>query len=380
MSKERGWLWMVLIIAIGAALWYRQSVFQQANTQESTSVAFITGGTGPYWQMTVAGAQAAAEKYNAELDVIMPEQSEGLAEQTKLIIGVDKESVDGIAISPVSAKAQTHLINKIVQKLPVVTFDADAPLSNRHLYVGASNYAAGQLCHKLIAEALPEGGQVIALAATLSKNNISERKLGLEEAIADRGEIDSENGIELLDVLVDDGSLEVCGENIRQAMQSNPNIAGIVALNGYQGEVILEVLEDQKKLGEIKVVAFDEANKVLNGIADGHIHATVAQDPYMYGFQAVRMLTELNHGRYSEVPIVGGGAVNVQCEPVRQDNLADFRKRLEERMNGAKQSTDSPKAESQADDSDLDDSDSNESEPESDTEVVDEAAESESAA
>ena len=335
MSNQRSWLWGVLIIAIIAAVWYRQSVFKAPPPPTTISVAFVTGGSDPYWQLTVAGARAAAEEYDAELDVIMPEQAESVAEQTQLLIGIDKDSVDGIAVSPLSAEAQTHLINQIVRTLPVVTFDSDAPLSNRQLYVGTSNYGAGQMCYKLIAEALPEGGQVAMLVATLSKDNINERKIGFEESLEEVEDVEDGKKVEIVAVLNDEGSEKTCRENIRQALADHSNLAGLVAMNGYHAPLVIEVLKDQGRLGDIKVVAFDDADETLAGIEDGTIYATVAQDPFKYGYEAVRMLTQLKAGKVAEVPIVGGGVVSVQCEAVRKDNLENHRKQLESRKQGA---------------------------------------------
>jgi len=79
----------------------------------------------------------------------------------------------------------------------------------------------------------------------------------------------------------------------------------------------------------------------------------VVQDPYMYGYEAVRMLVTLHSGDHSLVPIVGRGAVNVQCEVLRQEDVASFRQRLARRLNGEatdagdQSSTPAPEDESQ---------------------------------
>ncbi len=341
MSSKRTWLWGTLILAVAAVIWYRQSVFQSPAPPTITNVAFVTGGSGPYWQMTVSGARAAAKEYNANLEVAMPEQEESIDEQMRLLIGIDKDKVDGIAISPLDAESQTHLINKIVESRPVVTFDSDAPLSNRRYYVGTSNYAAGQMCYKLISEALPEGGEVMILLANLSKRNTIDRKLGFEDAAKEDISAEDDSRVELVDVLIDEGNQDTCRENIRMALADHPDLSGFIAMNGYHGPLLLDVLKQEDRLGTLQIVAFDEHEQTLDGIGEGHVFATVAQDPYMYGYEAVRMLYELNSGADTAIPIVGGGVVHVQCEPVRKDNLDSFRQRLEQRTKSAtSQSTD----------------------------------------
>ena len=85
-------------------------------------------------------------------------------------------------------------------------------------------------------------------------------------------------------------------------------------------------------------MVFDEADKTLDGIVSGDIYATVAQDPYRYGYEAVRILTSLHNGDKSELPIVGGGAITVKCQAIRQDDVEAFRERLKERLGDAKSS------------------------------------------
>ena len=331
MSNKRSWVWGLVVVAVAAVALYRQSVFGEPAPPPTTNIAFITGGSSPYWELTVAGAKAAANEYDAKLEVLMPEKSEDLDEQSQILINLDKTNLDGIAISPLSAESQTKLINNLTPTTPIVTFDSDAPLSTRRYYVGTSNYGAGKMCHQLIAEALPEGGKVAVLVATLTKYNNQERKTGFEEAIAESVNMGAQKPIVLAELLEDEGNAEKVGENVRQALTANEDLAGLVLMNSYHGPLVLEALKELDKLGQIKVVAFDQDDETLNGVAEGTIHATVVQDPYMYGYEAVRMLTKLHSG--TDVgPIVGGGVVNVPCEALHQDDIEAFRQKTKDRM------------------------------------------------
>src|SRR5262245_9742500 len=64
----------------------------------------------------------------------------------------------------------------------------------------------------------------------------------------------------------------------------------MVGLWAYNPPAILSALKDSKdRLGKVKVVGFDENEDTLKGIADGHIYATVVQDPFGFGYQSVRL-------------------------------------------------------------------------------------------
>ena len=64
----------------------------------------------------------------------------------------------------------------------------------------------------------------------------------------------------------------------------------------YNPPLILEVLEQANKLGQVKVVAFDENDRTLKGIQDDQVQGTIAQDPYMYGYKSMEYLAKLHKG------------------------------------------------------------------------------------
>jgi ribose transport system substrate-binding protein len=77
----------------------------------------------------------------------------------------------------------------------------------------------------------------------------------------------------------------------------------MVGLWAYNPPAILSALKDSKdRLGKVKVVGFDENEDTLQGIADGHIYATVVQDPYNFGYHAVRLMASVAKGDRSVLP------------------------------------------------------------------------------
>ncbi len=338
MSENRIWLWVLLLAAVGAAFWYRSQILPETDSlpPQTTRVVFVTGGDNDYWQLTAKGAEAAAQEHNAKLKIEMPSLDGGLEEQTQILLGLNADEIDGCAVSPLDAQGQTLLINRLAGKMNVVTYDSDAPLSERQYYIGTSNYLAGKTAHELVREAIPEGGKIAVFLSNMTKNNMLERKSGFEEGEQEQsknpGQDDSALNWQTVAYLTDDGDRAKSQENIAKAMEDHEDLACMVGMNAYQGPLLLEALEKAGKLGKIKLVVFDELDDTLDGIEAGNIYATVAQDPYKYGYEAVRMLTQLHNGKSRELPIVGGGAINVNCQPIRQADVEDFRKRLRERL------------------------------------------------
>ena len=335
MSGQRRVLWGILLIAVIAAIGYRMSVLNVPSLPKPR-IAFIASGSGPYWQMVINGAKAAARDGNVDLRIAVPEENENLDAQMDLLAKLDLATLDGIALSPIDAERQTPAINQFVSRQKkVVTFDSDAPLSSRHSYIGTDNFGAGRTCALLVNDALPNGGKVAVLLANLTKTNMLDRKNGFEESLSQVVSATGEKQPETFQVVgyfVDEGSAEKCGQIIRDTLTQHPDVGCFVGMTARHGPILLNVLKDAGKLGQIKLITFDDAEETLNGIETGDIYATVVQDPFKYAYDAVTTLAELCRGNEARLPVVGRGNVSVTAEPIKKENLESFRGRIKARQ------------------------------------------------
>ncbi len=117
-------------------------------------------------------------------------------------------------------------------------------------------------------------------------------------------------------------------QNVEDLMIRNSDVACLVGLWSYNGPAILSAVKAAGRQGKIQIVCFDDEENTLQGIADGHIHATVVQQPYSFGYESVKMLAALARGDKSVVP--PDGVVEVPVKIVRKDNLQEFQTSLKE--------------------------------------------------
>jgi ribose transport system substrate-binding protein len=339
MSRPRVIFWAVALVAIAAAIGYRVRVAREPTQPPVPALVFVTGGAEPYWQLTIEGARAAAKDNGLDLKIEMPAENDDLKAQMSILDHLKVDGIGGVAFSPIDAEGQTPLINSLIERgKKVVTFDSDAPGSNRLSFVGSNNAYAGANCARLIQEALPEGGKVTILLANLTKENMRARKGGFEEEITEVRATDGTSApskITVVGYFEDGGDMEKCAASVREQLTKNPDLAGIVGMNARHGPTLLKVLGELNKLGQIKLVTFDDAAETLDGIEAGYIFATMAQDPYQYGYQSVVSLASLCRGEETSIPIVGRGSLYVNAEPIRQKNLKEYRARIEGRKKPA---------------------------------------------
>lgn len=286
-------------------------------------VAFST--QEPYFQDAEAGMTAAGALLGVNVQMVGPTGYDAQAEKTELdrVIGMDP-SPAGIMVSVSDADVLTPSINSAIARgINVITFDSDAPDSNRLSFVGTNNSDIGEMSAQVTAEQLGDSGGIV-IFTTAGQPNLMQRVAGFREAIRGLGNF---NVIQEIDTQGDPAVARSSAEELLTGSNRNrvnaivcmqasscPEVADVVSSNGIEGKVI---------------IAMDAEEDTLEGIRQGVIQATVAQRPYTMGYVGMRLLGDLHHypprameaeGSLSTVPeMMDTGAVVVTAQ-----NLSAF--------------------------------------------------------
>jgi ribose transport system substrate-binding protein len=258
-------------------------------------VAFVTNNAADFWTIARRGCdQANSELADVEVEFRIP--SDGTAaEQRRIIDDLMAKGIEGIAISPVDPANQTQMINDIARQVLVVTQDSDAPQSDRACYIGTDNIAAGRQAGQLIKEALPAGGKIVIFVGKLDARNAQERSQGIKEALQG-------SNVSIIDTRTDDTDRVRARSNASDTLIKYPDVAALVGLWSYNGPAILGAVKDAGKIGQVKIICFDEEDDTLAGIKDGAIYATVVQQPHEFGYQSVHLMAKVLGGDRAVIP------------------------------------------------------------------------------
>ena len=291
------------------------------STAKELKLAFVTNNSADFWTI----ARQGVEKADAELTDVSADfriTSDGTAaEQKRIVDDLLAQGINGIAISPVDPQNQTALINDAAAKSLVFTQDSDAPDSNRACYVGTDNVAAGKQAGELIKEVLPTGGKIMLFVGKLDARNAQERIQGIKEALTG-------TKVEIVDTRTDDADAVRAKSNAADAIVKYPDIKALVGLWSYNGPAILSAVKDARKTGQIKIVTFDEADETLAGIQEGFIHGTVVQQPYEFGYQAIKLMSQVLKGDKSVIP--ANKQIIIPTLVVNKTNVEEFTKKINE--------------------------------------------------
>jgi ribose transport system substrate-binding protein len=110
----------------------------------------------------------------------------------------------------------------------------------------------------------------------------------------------------------------------------------LIGLWAYNPPAILEAVKKAGRTGKVKIIGFDEHESTLKGIRDGHIHATIVQNPYAFGYETVKWLAKAAKDPNTPLPPeVKNGIWHVPHRVIRKDNVDAFEKDLEEKKKSA---------------------------------------------
>ncbi len=333
---------LVLLMAF-AAPW---AAGQRETVEEKPTVAFMSNGPYEFWVYAAAGVQLAGEEFGVNVEFFMPPG--GLPEeQVRFIEAMLARDVAGIGISVTDPDNMAPFLNEVIDMgVPLVTFDSDAPASNRLTFIGMSNYAAGRTAGRVIREAIPDGGNFIISVGRLDAQNAIERRQGIIDELngepdaffypgvmtPDRSNISIAGGkYTLIDTIVDAGDPIRAKSNAEDAiLRHRDRLDLMIGLWSYSTPAIISAAQDAGAIDDFVIVAFDQEEEVLQGIKEGYVYASMAQDPFMYGYRTVEVLAKIAKGQDPGIP--DDKFIDVPAPVITQDNIDEvwdmFRQQL----------------------------------------------------
>lgn len=199
-------------------------------------------------------------------------------EQKRILSELAGAGYGAIALVPADASALDELIGQHAERgTQIVTFNSDAPASQRHSYVGANSRKAGALAGELLAKLMGGRGRILSFPGQLGIQNQGERYEGFLEAMALWGP-----EIQLAGLHHGYAGL---GLAVEAALENSPGIDGI-----YVGFArAYEVAKALERRGvSVPCVGFNHTEAVSRFIHCGLVSAIIDESTYQQGYMAVQ--------------------------------------------------------------------------------------------
>ena len=273
----------------------------------------------PYWQEAEAGLRDAATGMGVKAEMDGPTTLSPQEELDSFQKAVALHPA-GILVSVTNQQLFKPAIDSaVLQGIPVVCIDADAPDSHRILFVGTDNFRAGQESGKRMADILKGQGQIVIVTVP-GQPNLDERVRGVTEALK------KYPGIKIAQTVDDKGDSRLANDGISAILGKKEKV---------DGSGIAEALHRLDLTGKIPIVSFDKDPETLDDIEKGWINATIVQKPYIMAYYGLKFADDLHHNAVHEFkdwrtsPAAPMPAwVDTGTAIVDKSNLAAFREAL----------------------------------------------------
>jgi ribose transport system substrate-binding protein len=240
--------------------------------------AFLTNNMSPFWTAAQIGVARASSELGVPIAFQAPTASDLLSQQLSMLETFVNDGYTGVTFSAIDRKAPAPIIEKAVaQGTIMLNMDSDATGSKRALYIGMSDYDAGQAAAKAALDIIGKG-KVVGLVGFATAQNAQDRIAGVKDVF--KG-----TNMELVEVMLDDVKPEVALSNAQTAMQKyGDDLAGFITFYSYDGPAACQAVKQGDKVGKVKIIAFDAEPETQVCTGDGVVQAMIGQRVYFYGY------------------------------------------------------------------------------------------------
>jgi len=266
----------------------------------------------PFFNETTRGAQEAAKELGVEVEVLGPDTAD-ISKQVAIVEGLIVKGINGIGLGVLDPTALTPYVNTAIEKgIPVVTFDTDAPQSNRLCFIGTDNMAAGRHAARVAASILekkygaPKGKICISMGVP-TQLNLNQRLEGFKEVIAQYPDI------QIVDIQTGYGDPEKTTANIENMVTAHPDMDLLFGVDAQAGPSAVVVWKARGL--KVPVVTFDDLPDIIAGVREGIITVSLVQRQYNWGYLIVESLLKAHKGK--PLPVnMDTGTIEVTLENV----------------------------------------------------------------
>lgn len=258
--------------------------------EEPFFVFLPKGLDNPYWDACRKGMEAQMAERGVKAEFLGPEISDA-AKQVQIFESVIARKPAAIAVSPNDpATVQDAIAKATAAGIPVITWDADAPDSERLLYIGTDNVAAGATAGETLAKILDGKGKVAILTGSLTALNAQQRVQGFREAMA------KYPGIEIVAEEATDDDAAKSLALAESLLQAHPDLAAFYGVTGNGVPGAAGAVKQANLCGKVKVVGFDVVPQGIELMKAGCVDALISQRPFGMTAQALDIMIDLAAG------------------------------------------------------------------------------------
>ncbi len=278
------------IFSVANELGYKPNIIAKAlsSKKEQKYIGIILNALdNPFYIDVIKGIKdKAKEIYDFGFEIILKTtKGYDINNQLMIIDEVVKSNIDGLIISPINDEKIANRLNKLNdENIALITVNTDIENVKKLAYIGSNYYQAGQTA-----------GGIFGLISSGIKKNIgiitgSNLVLGHNLRIAGFKECINLNysNISIVAIEENDDSDEK-SYNVTKKILTTHNLDGIFfCAGGIQGGI--DAIIELGLINKLNIITVDLVDVVKENLLNGNIIATICQEPYKQGFEAIKLM------------------------------------------------------------------------------------------
>jgi ribose transport system substrate-binding protein len=303
-------------------------LFASSTLAQNITITLIPGLTTDDFYITMnRGAQAAAQALGITVNFQGAEEFNPVL-QVPVLDAVIARAPDAILIAPTDT---TQLIEPLRRAheagIPVITVDtfigdgryqtgsgdADFPLA----YIASDNIEGGRIAARALAEAIGFEGTVYVSNVRPGISTTDQREQGFKEQMAEY------EGITVLETQYNENDASLAASQLQAVLARDPNLAGVFGANLFSALGAANGVQAAGRSGEVRVVAFDAPQSIVDNIETGLVDIAIAQHPAEIGYFGVMAAYAAITGQ-SIPPLIGTGFTIINADNVNDPDVQRF--------------------------------------------------------
>ena len=318
---------LMTAVAMAAAI-FGGGLTSSAQAQKDLTIALIPGLTTDAFYITMhRGAQHAADALGVEL-LFQGAPDFNPTLQVPVLDAVIARGPDAILIAPTD---KVQLIAPLRRAhdagIPVITADTfiddgqyqdgsgdgDFPMS----YIASDNVLGGRIAARALADAIGGEGTVYVSNVKPGISTTDQREEGFKLEMANYP------GITVLSTQFNDDDANKAASQLQAVVARNPDLGGVFGANLFSAVGAANGVRSIGKSGEIRVVAFDAPQSIVDDIGEGLVDMTIAQHPAEIGYYGV--MSAYAHLTGQSLPIaIGTGFTVIDATNMNDPDITKF--------------------------------------------------------
>jgi len=272
---------------------------KKPGAKRSIGVSLITLDN-PFFKVIGDNVTEAGKKHGYDVTVVSGDKD--VAKQSNQIKDFIVQGVSAIVLSPCDSKSIVPVIQEANQAgIPV--FTVDIPCSEPGVkivtQIATDNYGGGREAGNAMIEVLGDAGGQIAVLHFKQAESCLLRVKGFKEVV-DAHNASGKGKIEIVSELECGGAKDQGYKATEDALQANPNLRAVFAINDPAALGARAALEKAGKAEQVKIIGFDGQPEGKQAIKEGKIYADPIQFPDKMGVQIVDAI--VRHSKGEELP------------------------------------------------------------------------------